>query len=215
LLAEGLSLAEIGRRTGQDRSTIGKLAKRYGLTPVGQAKYAPKPIKREVLLALVERGTTVPEIARHFGVSATTARKHLHRQGLKTAHAEALRARRIARGSRTMVCEKHGPTRFEIDAQGSYRCLPCRAEAVARRRRKVKRILVEEAGGACSLCGYGRYTGALHFHHRDPAEKDFGLSWGGFTMALEKLRSEAAKCVLLCSNCHAEVEAGIVELPLA
>jgi hypothetical protein len=28
------------------------------------------------------------------------------------------------------------------------------------------------------------------------------------------LRAEASKCVLLCSNCHAEVEAGIAAVPL-
>jgi hypothetical protein len=28
-------------------------------------------------------------------------------------------------------------------------------------------------------------------------------------MALEAARAEAAKCVLLCANCHAEVEAGV------
>jgi hypothetical protein len=34
------------------------------------------------------------------------------------------------------------------------------------------------------------------------------------TRALAKAREEAAKCVLLCANCHAEVEAGIAQLPL-
>lgn len=78
-----------------------------------------------------------------------------------------------------------------------------------RRRRRVKELLVKEAGGACEICGYDRYLGALQFHHRDPAEKSFGLSEGGFTKSLEKLRLEAGKCVLLCSNCHAETEGGI------
>jgi hypothetical protein len=32
-------------------------------------------------------------------------------------------------------------------------------------------------------------------------------------MALEKLRAEARKCILLCANCHAEVEAGLITLP--
>ena len=30
----------------------------------------------------------------------------------------------------------------------------------------------------------------------------------GVTLSLDSLRAEARKCVLLCSNCHAEVEAG-------
>jgi hypothetical protein len=33
------------------------------------------------------------------------------------------------------------------------------------------------------------------------------------TRALDAARAEARKCVLLCSNCHAEVEAGAVQLP--
>jgi 5-methylcytosine-specific restriction endonuclease McrA len=73
----------------------------------------------------------------------------------------------------------------------------------------VKRILVAEAGGACQLCGYDRCIAALEFHHRDPREKSFALSQRGVARSLEKARAEAAKCVLLCANCHSEVEAGI------
>src|SRR5512133_1171125 len=90
-LADGLSLAEVARRVGLDRSTVGKMAKRYGLTPAGREKYAPKAIE-----ALVNREATVSEIARYFGVSQATARKHLVRHGLRTAHSEELRARRLA-----------------------------------------------------------------------------------------------------------------------
>jgi hypothetical protein len=35
----------------------------------------------------------------------------------------------------------------------------------------------------------------------------------GITRAIDAVRAEAAKCVLLCSNCHAEVEAGFTEVP--
>jgi hypothetical protein len=59
------------------------------------------------------------------------------------------------------------------------------------------------------------YSGALHFHHRDPAQKKFGIARRGFTRSIDKMRAEAAKCVPLCSNCHAEVEAGIATLPTA
>ncbi len=50
--------------------------------------------------------------------------------------------------------------------------------------------------------------GALQFHHLEPSAKSFGLSMRGLTRSIEKLREEAAKCVLLCANCHAEVEVG-------
>ena len=77
----------------------------------------------------------------------------------------------------------------------------------------MKEILVEEAGGACQICGYRRSMRALHFHHVDPSDKRHEINARGVALALQTLRLEAQKCVLLCSNCHAEVEEGIVELP--
>lgn len=75
-------------------------------------------------------------------------------------------------------------------------------------------MLVAEAGGQCALCGYDRHHAALQFHHVDPGTKSFGLGVRGITRSIEKLRAEATKCVLLCANCHAELEAGAVELPV-
>ena len=70
-----------------------------------------------------------------------------------------------------------------------------------------------EAGGRCAACGFDAYLGALQFHHRDRAEKAFALSDQGVTRSLAVARSEAAKCVLLCANCHAMVEAGLLSVP--
>lgn len=58
------------------------------------------------------------------------------------------------------------------------------------------------------LCGYDRYIGALHFHHRDPETKRFGIAEQGKTLSLQAMREEAAKCDLVCANCHAEIEGG-------
>jgi hypothetical protein len=56
---------------------------------------------------------------------------------------------------------------------------------------------------------------ALHFHHLDPAEKRLELNARGVALSLDTLRAEARKCVLLCSNCHAEVEEGaLLELQI-
>jgi hypothetical protein len=84
---------------------------------------------------------------------------------------------------------------------------------VAEWRRRAKRRLIEAAGGRCVICGYDRYEKALHFHHLDPATKSFGLAMRGQTRAFAKTLAEARKCVLLCANCHAEVEGGVAELP--
>jgi hypothetical protein len=113
-----------------------------------------------------------------------------------------------------MSCPAHGEVEFAIEGRGYYRCKRCRSEAVTKRRRKVKAILVAELGGRCSLCGYERYFGALAFHHLDPREKRLHVSADGNGLALDVLRSEARKCVLLCANCHAEVEGGVATVPI-
>jgi hypothetical protein len=175
-------------------------------------------LAREELEALIERGLTVGEIAEHVGRSTTTVRRWLGRYGLRTNGASRIAAAREARedGLTTarLVCRVHGESEFVLDRAGYYRCRPCRVESVTRRRRRVKEILAEEAGGACRVCGYSRYIGALHFHHIDPATKRLGLAMGGVTLGIETLRLEASKCVLLCSNCHAEVEGGVTVLPI-
>jgi hypothetical protein len=87
-------------------------------------------------------------------------------------------------------------------------------DRVSARRRKVKWTLAEERGGACVICGYRKYIGALHFHHDDAKSKSFGVAARGATIAIARLREEAKKCTLLCANCHAEVEGGVTDLPV-
>ena len=110
-------------------------------------------------------------------------------------------------------CPRHGATEFGLygRAEPRWRCKRCVAEAVSRRQQRVKRILVTEAGGQCVACGYDRCTATLHFHHVDPSAKSFAMSMAS-GKSLAAYREEAAKCVLLCANCHGEIEAGILEL---
>jgi hypothetical protein len=81
---------------------------------------------------------------------------------------------------------------------------------VNRRQQKIKRILVAEAGGGCSVCGYDRCIANLHFHHVNPAEKSFPMSTAT-GKSLSAYRAEARKCVLVCANCHGELEASAAE----
>jgi hypothetical protein len=89
------------------------------------------------------------------------------------------------------------------------------SEAVKKWRRKVKKALNSAFGSKCGICGYSRYYGALELHHLEP--KDKKIAFGQHTAnpaAWDKLVLEAKKCVLLCSTCHRELEAGVTELPI-
>jgi len=169
-------------------------------------------MEKEALEALVAQRLTTREIAEATGRSQSTVRYWLGRHGLKTVRAR--RDHELRGKYSTAVCRRHGEARFVLEGRGYYRCTRCRAERVADRRRRVKAELVAEAGGRCAVCGYDRHIGALHFHHVNPNEKSFGVARGGVTLGIARLRAEARKCVLLCSNCHAEVEAGLISATL-
>jgi transposase len=214
-LAEGMSLEQIGRRVGKHPSTVGYWIKRHGLTATGAARHSPRGgLRRDELELLVEEGFSQPEMAARLDVSVTTVGYWLRRYGLQTLRT---RVQELPLEQRpryvTRRCSRHGMSRFCRSSAGHYRCVQCRADRVAQRRRKVKEILVEEAGGGCVICGYQRYLGALQFHHLDPMSKRFGIAYGGVARGIAHQRAEARKCILLCANCHAEVEAGVASLP--
>ena len=152
---------------------------------------------------------TVRHWLRAYGLQTPQARRNAQRRAaVKAAGASSDPPLRL-----TLACRAHGEADFVREGSGYYRCVQCRSESVMRHRRQLKALLVREAGGECVLCGYSRHPRALEFHHLRPDEKDFALSRSGITFSLDALRGEAKKCVLLCSNCHAEVEDGVVALP--
>jgi transposase len=220
MLSEGLSLAEIGRRVGRHEATVAYWVRKHGLRAANADRHRARgAVSEERLRQLVERGLSIAQIADELGRGKASVRHWLRRYGLRTrsprgrrvpAHVKEAQAAGIARISRT--CPHHGQTAFSLVQGGRYRCTRCMADGVARRRRRVKEILVAEAGGACSICGYDRCMRALHFHHIEPTAKRREINARGAGIAIATLRAEAKKCVLLCSNCHMEVEAGFLTL---
>ncbi|XKT74921.1 MAG: hypothetical protein ACJKSS_02030 [Patescibacteria group bacterium UBA2103] len=86
-------------------------------------------------------------------------------------------------------------------------------KAVAKRRKELRNKALEYGGGKCKICGYKKCKQALAFHHKDPKQKDFGLSARGLTRSWEKIQKELDKCILVCANCHAELHAGTTQPP--
>jgi hypothetical protein len=68
-------------------------------------------------------------------------------------------------------------------------------------RARLNRVMEELKGGGCVLCGYNKCIAALDLHHVDPSVKEKKISH----MKNKKDRDrEAAKCIVLCANCHRE-----------
>ncbi len=69
-----------------------------------------------------------------------------------------------------------------------------------------KIALIKEMGGKCEICGYHKNYSALTFHHKDPSEKKMTLDVRTMSnSSMVGIKEEAAKCQLLCFNCHMEV----------
>ena len=67
--------------------------------------------------------------------------------------------------------------------------------------------------GGCSVCGYKKCHYALEYHHTNPEDKSFTLTFGNLRKyGWRKFLKEMDKCVLLCSNCHKEVHMGVASL---
>ena len=175
LLAQGLSVEQIGRRFGRHPSTVSYWLRKHGLEAPNRAKHAAKGgIERERLSDLVSEGLSIGQIAKRLGCSKGTVRHWLKRHGLRTVHV----SRRVSTPAAIPTndldecltrCPRHGTTRFVREARGYYRCAQCRVEFVARHGRQLKDKLVREAGGRCVICGYDRHLRALQFSSRRSA----------------------------------------------
>jgi transposase len=191
-LAGGRSIEAIAREVGRDPSTVSYWARKHRLTSSHAARHAARGgIERDLLAEIVACGLTVRDIAEVMGRSPTTVRHWLKRHRLIT-EAKQRRATTAAAAASVepelqLRCKRHGVTRHALRNDG-YRCVRCEAERVTAWRRKLKRLLVEETGGACALCGYDRFVPALQFHHVDPTTKSFALSREGVTRSLARAR---------------------------
>ena len=217
-LEAGASIEAIAREVGRDPSTVSYWAHKHGLTSTHAGRHAARgPIERELLGEIVSCELSIRDMADVFDRSPASIRHWLRKHGLDTARASRLRVSRTGLPAdaepHLRMCPEHGPTPFVLDRDGYRRCRKCRVDSVVRRRARVRSMLIAEAGGACILCGFDTHPSALQFHHVDPGQKSFTIR-NGDTRSLERMRQETSKCVLLCANCHAQVEAGAADVPV-
>lgn len=81
------------------------------------------------------------------------------------------------------------------------------------RRRGRERLWGIKGSLGCCICGYSNAI-ALDFHHMIPSDKLLTIS-NGTSSGVRKSRidCELRKCVVLCQNCHSEVEFGEKHVP--
>ena len=69
---------------------------------------------------------------------------------------------------------------------------------------KFKIDIIKLKGGQCSICGYKKNISVLEFHHLDPGKKEFNFAHK--SKITIKVLEELDKCILVCSNCHRELQ---------
>ena len=92
-------------------------------------------------------------------------------------------------------------------------CKQCWIDQTLERFNKLKKLCVDYKGGKCQSCGYDKYIGSLDFHHIDRNTKSYNISHKLKAYSFNKLKLELDKCVLVCKNCHGEIESGIKKCP--
>ncbi len=78
-------------------------------------------------------------------------------------------------------------------------------------RQRIKQEFVNAFGNRCCVCKESYPLAVYDFHHVNPDDKKFAISqaWSANDLLLE----EIVKCVMVCSNCHRQVETGLENIP--
>lgn len=104
------------------------------------------------------------------------------------------------------VCKKD----YIYSRTKSNSTIVCPACTQNKRRKDIKEFAVNLKGGKCHFCSYSRCLSSLTFHHLDPSKKEFGIS--SITVSKERIEKELSKCILVCRNCHGEIEDGLISV---
>lgn len=175
-------------------------------------------MEKELLSKMVEGGMSQYEIANSLNRSQSNIRYWLKKFKLKTKNL-SFKEIGIKDYSDTKCCVKCGENKTIDDfykrrgnSGTSAYCIECTKTQSKERHNQFKKELVNYKGGACQNCGYNKYYGALEFHHINPNEKDFSFGKVKICTLNDEIKNELDKCVLLCSNCHREIHAGLYEI---
>lgn len=152
----------------------------------------------EQLAAYISERKSIREISALSGKGYGTIRYWLDKYGLKTKPKREKTDLKVCIACGETEQSKFYPRRIE-------KCIKCHNIDGANRQTAARNLMVQERGGKCSICGYNRCIAALEFHHTDKSRKSPSFTYiRGWS--LENIRKELEECILVCSNCHREIE---------
>lgn len=108
---------------------------------------------------------------------------------------------------RHRLCKK---CKRETDKKYSSSYIADRKERNRKRAERATAYLQQVKSTGCIKCPE-REVVALDLHHLDPLKKEFAFS-AYRNASIEKLKTEVQKCVVICSNCHRKLHAGLIKL---
>lgn len=168
---------------------------------------------KELLSKLIDNKLSIRDISKRTGKSFTTIRYWIKKLDL----VEFVKSKKnnISSEIKNCPCCKLTKSRNDFYKRrakdgGSVYCKSCTNEKTIIRLRDFKNKCVDYKGGSCIICNYNKCMGALEFHHLDPTKKDFSISHLKRFTFNQIVTSELDKCILVCSNCHREIHAGLV-----
>lgn len=186
---------------------------------------------QEKIKYLRNQGLTITNICKHLGVGKGTVGYHLKQLGLNKIkkpvivirkkyiqinddHKQIINNLRQQKISYDEIAKIIGCTRSTVYKYINENNI-CRKDETPKEKsrrkslhvinwkKEKKKLLIEYKGGKCEKCGYDKCIEALEFHHLDPKQKDFNVSSHSFSF--DRMKKEADKCILVCSNCHREI----------
>lgn len=114
--------------------------------------------------------------------------------------------------SYNQICKILGCSKSTV----SYHCAPngkiTKRLRCVRNRSEIRNEIKRFYGGKCIICGYNRCMRSLTFHHPDPSIKEDTVSNLITSKGKAAAYKEAAKCKLICSNCHGEYHDGLITI---
>lgn len=112
---------------------------------------------------------------------------------------KCINCKKLLKGRQSKFCSRLCKNTYNNLNYQSYQ-----AQQLRGKNRKLQ--LIKLKGEKCSRCGYDKNYAALEFHHPVPGNKEFQLDLRSLSnRKWERVLKEAKDCILLCSNCHAEL----------